>query len=159
MTRELMTSWNDYRAAVDRLLAVASEKIAIYDDDLAHLRLGSRDNLDHLQRLLMTGHGMALRIVVRDAEPLRRQQEPGLLKLLATYGHRAAALQTPEHLARLRDNMLIVDDRHALIRFDRDQARSKLLLDEADEVRAYSKRFEDLWTEGGEVISATALGL
>ncbi len=155
-----MTSWTDYRAAVDRLLALACEKIAIFDEDLGGLSLGSRANLDHLQGFLSkNGQGVALRIVVRDAAPFQRQQEPGLLKLLGLYGHRATALQAPEHLARLRDNMLIVDDRHALIRFDRDQARSKLLLDEADEVRAYLKRFEDIWAEGGDAVGATTLGL
>lgn len=159
MARELITSWNDYHAAVDRLLALADGKIAVYDEDLANLHLGSPSSLDHLQRLLTTGHGLALRIVVRNAAPLQRQQEPGLLKLLSIYGHRATVLQAPEHLARLRDNMLIVDDRHALIRFDREQARSKLLLDEADEVRAYINRFEDIWTEGGETVSTTTLGL
>jgi hypothetical protein len=163
MTRELIISWNDYRAAVDRLLALASGKIAIYDEDVLNLRLGSPGNLEHLQRLLASAHspgcGLALRIAVRNAEPLQRQQEPGLLKLLSVYGHRATAQQTPENLANLRDNLLLVDDRHALIRFDRDQVRSKLLLDEANEVRAYSKRFEDIWAEGGEAVSTTTLGL
>ena len=159
MARELITSWNDYRAAVDRLLALAGEKIAVYDEDLANLRLGSRASLNQLQRLLTSDRGLALRIAVRNARPLQQQREPGLLKLLSMYSHRAAAQQTPEHLAHLRDNMLIVDDRHALIRFDREQARSKLLLDEADEVRAYGKRFEDIWAEGGETINATTLGL
>ncbi len=158
MSRELITSWSDYRAAIDRLLALASEKISIYDEDLVNLSFTSRSRLDRLQQILGTGHGLALRIIVRNAAPLQRQ-EPGLLKLLSIYGHRAVAQQTPEHLAHLRDSMLIVDDRHALIRFDREQARSKLLLDAADELRPYINRFEEIWAEGGEGISTTTLGL
>jgi len=158
MSRELITSWNDYRIAVDRLLALAGEKIAIYDEDLVNLNFAERSRRDHLQRILRAGQGPALRIAVRNAAPLQRN-EPELLKLLSLYGHRASAQQTPEHLGHLRDNLLIIDDRHALIRFDRDQARSKLLLDEADELRPYIGRFEEIWNEGGETINATTLGL
>jgi hypothetical protein len=62
-------------------------------------------------------------------------------------------------LAHLRDCMIIVDGKHALIRFDRDQARSKLLIDEADELRPYIARFDEIWSAGGEPVRATALGL
>ncbi|HEX6736323.1 MAG TPA: hypothetical protein VF096_16055 [Azonexus sp.] len=158
MARELITSWSDYQAATERLLGLAGESISIYDEDLAALGLGSAARLDTLQHLLKRGQGLALRIAVRNAAPLR-QHEPGLLRLLTVFSHRAAARQTPEHLAHLRDGMLIVDDRHALIRFDRDQARSKLLIDEADELRPYLARFDEIWAEGGEPVTATALGL
>jgi len=158
MTRELITSWSDYRAAADRLLALASEKIAVYDEDLVELRLESAAALEQLQRIVKGGQGVALRLAVRNAAPLA-QRQPGLLKLLTVFGHRALAQQTPEQLAHLRDNLLIVDDRHALIRFDREQARGKLLIDEADEVRPYARRFEEIWAEGGERFTATTLGL
>lgn len=158
MTRDLITSWSDYQAAAARLLAMAGHKIAIYDEDLASLQLGTTADLSRLQHLLSKGHGMALRIAVRNASHLR-QHQPGLLKLLSVFGHRAAAQQTPEQLAHLRDSMLIIDDKHALIRFDREQARSQLLIDEPEELRPYLVRFEEIWSEGGESVSATTLGL
>lgn len=158
MTRELITTWSDYRAAFDRLLAEACAKISIYDEDLGEPGFISQERLGHLQRLLKSGYGPALRLAVRHAAPLR-QREAGLLKLLGIYSHRAAAQETPPHLAHLRDSLFIVDDRHALIRFDRDQPRSKLLLDEPAEIRPYIQRFEEIWAEGGEGIQATTLGL
>jgi hypothetical protein len=158
MTRELITSWSDYSAAVERLLAMACRQISIYDEDLAALKLQSLPCHNHLQRVLREDQTDALRIALRNAGQLR-QQHPTLLNLLTIYSHRAAIQQTPEHIAHLRDSMIIVDDRHALIRFDRDQVRSKLLIDEAEELRPYLARFEEIWAAGGEPIGTSTLGL
>lgn len=158
MARELITSWTDYQMALDRLLAIACHKISIYDEDLTTLKLDSAPRLLHLKRLLSAGQEDALQIAVRDAGPLR-QKHPLLLNQLSTYGHCAAARETPSQLAHLRDSMIIADDKHALIRFDRDMPRSKLLIDEIDELRPYLSRFKEIWSEGGESVGSTALGL
>ena len=158
MARELITSWADYQTAIDRLLAIACQKIRIYDEDLSSLKLESEPRLTHIKRLVQAGHEDTLQIALRNASPLR-QQNPILLKLMSTYGHLAAAQETPPQLAHLRDSMILVDDKHALIRFERDLPRSKLLIDEIDEVRPYLTRFREIWTEGGESVSVTALGL
>jgi hypothetical protein len=158
MARQLITSWADYQTALDRLLAIATEKISIYDEDLAMLKLESADRLAAIGRILQAGHGDTLRIAVRNATALR-QQHPMLQKLLGTYGHLAQAQETPQQLAHLRDSMILVDDKHALIRFERDLPRSKLLIDEADELRPYLIRFREIWAEGGENVTNTTLGL
>jgi len=158
MARELIISWHDYQSAVDRLLALATEKLCIFDDDLLLIKPDAPARHAQVQRLLHAGHRESLQIALRHGNTLSRDT-PGLLKLLSTYGHIAAARQTPEHLAHLRDCMMLVDDRHGLIRFDRDQARSKLLIDEPDEIGTYARRFSEIWNEGGEQISATTLGL
>jgi len=159
MTRELITSWGDYQAAIDRLLILAVRKISIYDEDLGHLRLDSPSRLAELKRVLLADRNISrIRVAVRDAELLRRQQ-PLLMNLIGEFSHCLSVQQTPEQLAHLRDTMILVDDKHGLIRFERDQPRSKLLLDESDELKPYIARFEDIWSEGGESVSATTLGL
>ena len=158
MTRELITSWSDYQAAIDRLLAIATETICIYDQDLVQLKLDTAPRQDQLRRILQKGQRDALQIAVRNADPLRRQH-PLLLGLLSTFSHIAQARQTPEQLAHLRDCMILVDNRHGLIRFDQEQARSKLLVDEPDELKPYLTRFGELLAEGGEQVSTTTLGL
>ncbi|AXS79244.1 hypothetical protein [Dechloromonas sp. HYN0024] len=158
MARELITSWTDYQMALDRLLAIACHKISIYDEDLALLKLDSAPRLLHLQRILRGGHDDALQIAVRNGGPMR-QTHPLLLGQLSAFSHCASARETPPHLAHLRDSMILVDDKHALIRFERDLPRSKLLIDEMDEIRPYLTRFREIWAEGGESINSTALGL
>ena len=158
MARELITSWTDYQMALDRLLAIACHKISIYDEDLITLKLESAPRLLHIKRVLQAGQDDALQIAVRNAGPVR-QKNPLLLNQLTTFGHRASAHETPPQLAHLRDSMILVDDKHALIRFERDMPRSKLLIDEIDELRPYLARFREIWSEGGENIASTALGL
>lgn len=158
MARELITSWDDYQSAVDRLLGMARESLCIFDTDLGDLHLDTPSRLGELKRLARTAHPHGLRIALRDVELLRRQQAP-LLNLLTTYSQSIAAQQIPPHLAHLRDTMILVDGRHALIRFDHEQARSKLLIDEVDELQPYLQRFEEIWQETGEIVSGTTLGL
>ena len=158
MSRELIESWSDYRLALNRLLALGGETVCIYDEDMSELHFEASDNQSALKRCLGNGHRNALRIAVRNGGPLR-QRQPLLLGLLNTYAHVAQAFETPPQLGHLRDSMILVDERHALIRFERDLPRSKLLIDETDEVRPYCKRFEEIWNEGGEQISASTLGL
>ncbi|MDP2880942.1 MAG: hypothetical protein Q8N89_05115 [Azonexus sp.] len=158
MARELITSWADYQLALDRLLAIACHKISIYDEDLVTLKLESAPRLIHIKRLLQSEQGDSLQIAVRNGGPTR-QKHPLLLSQLSTFGHRAAARETPPQLAHLRDSMILVDDKHALIRFERDMPRGKLLIDEIDELHPYLTRFKEIWSEGGESISSTTLGL
>jgi len=158
MARELITSWGDYQTAVDRLLAIAARKIAIYDRDLGQLHLDSAPRLAELKRVLHAGAGASIRLALRNTETLRRQQ-PLLMNLVVDFGHTLTATQTPPQLAHLRDSMLLVDDKYGLIRFEQDQPRSKLLIDEAGELHPYLARFEEIWEECSETVSGTTLGL
>lgn len=158
MARELITSWGDYQTAIDRLLAIACQEICIYDEDLSQFKLESALRLAEIKRVLHSGHKETLQIVLRNAD-LLRNRSPVMLKLLADFSHLASVQQTPPDLAHLRDSMLIVDDKHALIRFERDLPRSKLLLNEADELKHYLNRFLELSSAGGELVGVTSLGL
>lgn len=158
MSRELITSWRNYQTAIDCLLAVARQKICICDEDLGQLKLAAPQRLAQLRRVIQAGQKSCLQIALRNAE-LLRQDHPLLIKLLSDHGHLAIAQQTPPHLAHLRDSMLIIDDRHALIRFEQDLPRSKVLIDEAEELKPYLHRFSEIWSAGGTPVSKTTLGL
>ena len=158
MSRELFTSWSDYQIAIDRLLALARKRICIYDEDLVQLHFENPTRIALLKMPLSVERHDCLRIALRNAAPLQ-QQQPLLRDLLQTFSHNSAVHETSEQLSHLRDAMILVDDAHALIRFDRDQARCKLLIDESDEVMPYRRRFEEIWTEGGTPVGSTTLGL
>lgn len=158
MSRELLTFWADYQTAIDRVLALATRNISIYDEDLGQLHLEAPGRIDALKVPLTSGRGDCLRIALRNTGPLQ-QRQPLVLRLLASYGHNSAAHQTPEQLSHLRDSMILVDGSHALIRFDRDQPRSKLLIDAPEDVMPYLRRFEEIWAEGGTPVRSTTLGL
>ena len=158
MSRELITSWNDYQSAIDRILALACKQVWIYDEDLGILHFETTERIEALKRPLVLLHPDCLRIALRNAASLH-QRQPLMQRLLTTYSHNSAAQQTPEHLGHLRDSMILVDDAHALIRFDWEHPRSKLLIDEPGEVMPYRRRFAQIWAEGGIPASPTTLGL
>jgi hypothetical protein len=114
--------------------------------------------LNKLEQLLQSAQPGSIRIALRSAEAFRRTQTH-LIKFLAPYSHIITIQETSPQLNNLRDSMILLDDQHGLIRFDRDQARSKILINESDELRPYLLRFEEIWKEPGDVVSATSLGL
>lgn len=158
MSRQLIDNWGDYRLAFAQILAQATRSLFVYDEDLTNLHLESPDSQEGLKNLFRHGHRDAVRFALRKTEALR-QRHPRTLALLSTYGHLGQAQETPPQLSHLRDSIIITDDRNALIRFERDLPRSKLLLDEPDEVRPYLMRFQEIWNEGGESVTASTLGL
>ena len=154
----LITSWTDYAAAAERLLAKASRSVDIFDQDLASLRLERPATIASLTHFLRASPSSTLRIVVHTADALRTQH-PRLINLLSLFAHKFQVFETPAHLANLADSMLLVDQESALIRFHRDHARSKEIIADPTEVKPYCKRFEDLWEERGTPVSATTTGL
>ncbi|MGE5387070.1 MAG: hypothetical protein ACM3SV_14405 [Betaproteobacteria bacterium] len=158
MASELLTSWGEYRAAVDRILALATDELCIFDPDLGELKLESGERLDELRRLLAAGKSGCLKIALRDATFFRTHC-PRLNELLRIHSHLLLVSETPDSIAHLRDCMILADSRHGLIRFDQGQPRSKLVLDDPDGIAPYKRRFEEILLEGGTPISATTLGL
>ncbi|MBK8523622.1 MAG: hypothetical protein IPL58_05555 [Betaproteobacteria bacterium] len=93
-----------------------------------------------------------------------RQQGPCALITPANgtvrvFAHNFHVIETPPHLANLSDAILLVDDASALIRFHRDHARSKEIFADPEACKPYHRRFEDIWNEGGNAVSATTAGL
>ena len=158
MARELLTTWTDYRSALERVLELAQNSLQIYGGDLRELKLESSNHLAHLQRIATQTPRESIQIALRNAQAIRREH-PRLLDLLRTYGHAIHIHETADTLSHLRDTMILVDGKHGLIRFHEDQPRSKLLIDEAEEVLPYRKRFQEIWAEPGDEITGTTLGL
>lgn len=158
MSRELITDWPTYQAATERILDLTSQKLLIFDEDLLSLRLHEPARLNRLKQFLQSAQPDSARIAVRNAEPLRRQQSH-LLQFFAPYAHILTIHEIAEQMGSPRDTMILVDNQHGLIRFDREQARSKLLINDAAEIRPYLQRFDEIWELPGNVVGATNLGL
>ena len=86
-------------------------------------------------------------------------RQPRLIRLLESHGHHFSLTEADEKLRSLTDAFLVADQAHALIRFHRDQPRSKLLEGEAEEVKSYERRFVAILEEGGSALSPRVAGL
>lgn len=158
MARTLINTWGDYLAAADALLARCPRNILVFDGDLSALRWQTAERLDILGGLLAAHDDAPLRIVLRDPRHFL-VDAPRLQQLLQTWSHRAQVRQTPRALAELRDAILIVDQQHALIRFEKDLPRSVLIEDNPSEVLPYRQRFEEIWQESAKNLLQSSLGL
>lgn len=158
MSRKILTHWSELDAARIEALMLAAGAIAVFDRELSRLALGS-PSIDQLLRCFLSSTPRAsLRIALHDTNRALAAQ-PRLGELLKRFGHQVSVREIPGALRQLPDEMLIVDDSHAVIHFQFDQPRAKLLVDEADEVQPYVRRFDELWEECDPPVSATQLGL
>jgi hypothetical protein len=159
MNSRLITTWAEHDRAVEEILELSPTRLLIFDEDLSPLKLEQPERGAALSRLLSSKlDGKQLTIVVQKAEFVR-QYSPQLLKLLSVYAPALTIIHAPPHLAALKDSLLIADGRHALVRFHRDHARSRLIIDDAQECSPYAKRFDEILGEGGEPLSTITLGL
>ncbi|MCP5269435.1 MAG: hypothetical protein H6943_10450 [Zoogloeaceae bacterium] len=154
----LITSWTEYAQVAARLLAQAEHSISIFDADLSALRLEQPETSAALTRFFRSTPSTLVRISIRNPAPLRNSH-PRLLELLRLFSHKLEIRETPAQLSNLSDSILLVDNTSALIRFHNDHPRSKEIIASSELCRPYQKRFEDIWSEGGNQIFATVTGL
>ena len=145
MISGLFTQWSAYDDALMQVLPLAEHEICLFDGDLSKLDLEKRERADYLRRFLA-------------ASP-RNRLRPRLFTLLADFPHAVEVWEASPPISSLTDSLLLIDDRHALIRIHEDHARSRLIRDDAAACRPYRLRFDEILREGGIPISATTLGL
>lgn len=151
-------NWADYRAAVLQLLASVESSLCIYDPDLSATGLSSLAGVRALQDLaLRSSRHDAVRILLKDAGPLEREQ-PRLVNLVATYGHRILAKLAPaEPLPK--QAFMIADGKRLLLRFQEDMARGRCELDARNAPARHIAQFETIWMRSQPGPTGTPLGL
>ena len=158
MASSIFTTWAEYGAAVTRVIDSADSSIKVFDRDLQRLPFERPEINAQLANFLRRRASNRIQIVVQDSGPLLRYGAR-LMRLLTSYGHNLQVILATEQTAALTDSLLIVDERHAVIRFHVEQARGKLIMDDAAETRPYAKRFADIVAEGGTAVSPGVPGL
>lgn len=158
MGTELTTHWSEHDAGLATILRSLSTSLLVFDEDLTRLGLERPENAEILRRFLVAGARHRIHIVVKNAAPLRNHS-PRLFQLLATYPEQMTVVLCPQHLHSLNDALFLVNETHALIRFHKDNPRSRIIIDDRDACVPYVQRFHEIEHEGGESIGATTLGL
>jgi hypothetical protein len=158
MTSRLITHWTDYASAVREILPFLTRTLRIFDEDLKHPNLESPDSSDILRRFLGASRANLCEIILRNTSPFRNDS-PRLMTLLRLHSERLRTYECPQHLLSLHDNILLVDEKYAVIRIHKDHARSKVIFDDEEECRPYVERFKAMLAECGTRIHATTLGL
>lgn len=151
-------TYHEYRAAVSHLLALARQRILIFDPDLKETGMETVAAVETLGHFAAAQPAPQLSIVLHRTEHAQRNC-PRFMGLLKAYGHVIAVRQSPEELRRLTDCFMVADGLHAVVRFHADHPRGKLLLQQEQEIGPWQRRFDELWELSTPALALTTLGL
>ena len=146
------------REAIDTLLGLATQRVLVFDRDLADTGWDRAERAELVKAFLRRSRSAELRLIVHDPRPLETAC-PRITALLKVYGHAMSVWRTGEEARGATDALLIADERHALHRYHVEQPRATLLLSMPAAVKPLVSRFEEIWATGAPAIGGTTLGL
>jgi len=158
MSHTIYDSWHDFQTSFAEVLARAERELCIFDDNLDRIGLAEVANLETLHDLLVKNPLFTVRIALRDTSLLTRHH-PRLLRLMQTYHHVLKIQKISDQFVPRRDCMALADGQHGVVRFDLEQPRCKLALDEENEIQPYWQLFDEIWATPAIPFSPTTVGL
>jgi hypothetical protein len=153
-----LTTVAEQVAAIDELIALARQRIRVFDQDLSQTGWSQAARVDRLAAFLGGMRGRRLDIIVHDTTFLETAC-PRMLNLLRTYSHAMTIYRTGTEARLATDPLLIVDDQHFLHRFHFAQPRAAMGIAQPDQTQPLANRFDEIWATGEPGINATVLGL
>jgi hypothetical protein len=158
MTSKLISTWSEYESAAQEILELATHTLLIFDENLSTLKLERPEKIAALRQFLSASPKNLLQIALQNAGHIRAHS-PRLMELLDTYSHNLQIIECPPHMAALSDSLIFADGKHGVVRFHKDQARAKVILDDTEECTPYLHRYDQIIEEGGTPVSGRSLGL
>jgi hypothetical protein len=126
----------NYEAALDLIIAEASDDLLIFDQDFLKGGYASQNRVE-----LIINHC------------------PKLFEMLRLYGHKMTVYETNDAAKVAKDCFVIADKKHYLRRFHIDQARFKFAFNDEEMAANLLMRFDELLEETANIVSVTQLGL
>ena len=157
-TYTLLTGEGDYRSAIDMVLDRATHEIAIFDYDLAILRLEDQTRAARLADFLRRENRRRIRIVVHNTRLLESRM-PRFMQLATRHSHAIHVRQSPDNLRQLADTHVLADRCHGVRRFHINHARCALMLDDPAAIQPWQQRFEELWNLSQPCLKNSTTGL
>jgi len=145
-------------AAIDELIALARQRIRVFDHDLSQTGWNSPGRTARLSAFLRGMRGRSLDVIVHDIHYLESAC-PRMLNLLRAHSDAMTIYQTGAEAKVATDPLVIVDDRHYLHRFHFEQPRAVIVINQPERARPLAHRFDEIWATGEPGINATVLGL
>lgn len=148
----------EYRAAIDAVIARATRELRVFDHDLERMRLDDKARADALTEFLATSPARRLLVVVHESRFVQARAAR-LQALVRRFPNAVDIRESAAELKRVAECFVLADTAHGAVRFHRDHARGKLLIDAPGAVRLYLQHFDELWESATPCVSATTLGL
>lgn len=155
--RRTLTSHAELEAAIHTVTALAARHLLIFDGRLGRVWETS-GRIDAIRALALANARHEVRIVVHDAEALRRDC-PRLLALAARFAHVISLRETRPEARHAKDALVIADARHFVHRFHEGSPRASQGLGDPEAATALVGRFEEIWEASDPFSAGSSLGL
>jgi hypothetical protein len=145
-------------AAIDELVGLARRSIRVFDVDLSDTGWNSLARNEALAAFLGQSRHARLDIIVHDTHYIERSCAR-LRKLQRLHSGSIAIFRTGAQARHAMDPIALVDDRHYLHRFNHEQPRAALGIDQPRAAQALKLRLDDIWATREDELPGTTLGL
>lgn len=149
---------SEYSSALERVLALATEEILIFDRDLQQGDWGSLERAEMLRSFLLSHRRTRIQIVVHETLHIERYLAR-IVGLLRDFSHKMGILRTVDDGRNAWDGFVLVDHRHLVHRFHLDSMRGELSIDHPQKVRELRERYDELLVHTEPGLNATPFGL
>jgi len=152
-------SYTEYRSAMLAALEAATSTIAVFDPDLRETGLESSASVVVLDMLCRTSPRRdAVRILVHSIDFAEREC-PRLVALIGAFSHRVAIRVTATPFKSWTQPFLVADERHVVMRFDREGPRGKLAVEDVPTSSMLLAQFDTMWVSGTPTTTGVRLGI
>jgi len=155
--RERIDSGASLEAGIDRILLLAGQQILVFAGSLGPA-WNQISRVRVLRRFCLETRRGRIRFLLHDPRPAYGEC-PRLLALLRQFSHLMEVHETPYQAKAVYDPFVITDHRHYVHRFHVSRGLGVLGINDPAGAQALSDRFEAMWLESDQAVSATTLGL
>lgn len=148
----------DYVSALNTLLSQANRLVRIYDWDLSDGGYETPERIQLLTNFCKAALDRQVRILLADDSYLKRDAGQ-MMNLVKTWGHVVQIKVRDSEPPPATDCFVLVDERGALKRFDRGNARGVMYQDSRGDVVDLGLRFDAEWDRAPRRVSGHTLGL
>jgi len=148
----------DSLAAIDEVIAEATQAIRVYDINLAGRGFNAPQRAERLRSFLVAGRAHRILIALRDTDLLEREC-PRLLALLRQFPMSIEIHRTLAQARNAADPFIVADDHSVWHQLHHDQPRAIVALHSPTDAWPIAQRFDEIWELSEPAVSATTLGL
>ena len=145
-------------AAIDELIALARQRLQIFDVDLSGGGWQTAARAEKLAAFLRRSPDARIDLIAHELRWFEASC-PRILALLKMHSHAITVYRTGSEARNAMDPLLIADGKHFLHRFHIDHPRASFAIEQPQLARPLVMRFEQIWATGEPGLSATVLGI
>ena len=157
-TAATLSGLSEMARGIDEVVAAASNRIAIFDRDLADSGYNSSERFNRLKVFLLASRSNRVDIAVHHSDYLERDCTRMII-LLRQFPYAVQIHRTLPEAQRVQDGFVIADGQHYFHRFHRDHPRAERAFHDESGAGLLQRRFDEIWIYSEPTLSATILGL